>query len=136
MQCGNARTAFAHIRRGFYPTLKPAARTQHCTELLRQLTVLCPRMRCERRPGPEFLEQLLLPLVNIVFLMIPVLLVIIELTSLAALQASTPDLPQAAQAPVIAPARRSQPSHPNQDSEPPAPESAPLFADPMVGYGP
>lgn len=108
-------------------------------------------MRCERQERAEFVEQLVLPVVNIVFLLVPVLLVALELTSFAALQASTPDVPQAAQAPADLSfdpgfdlgldlgASPSQPAAPSQasvaDSAEPPP-STPLFPDPMLGYGP
>jgi hypothetical protein len=100
-------------------------------------------MRCKRQERAEFVEQLVLPVVNIVFLLVPVLLVALELTSFAALQASTPDVPQAAQAPAdlsfdlgfspIQPAAPSQASVPDSAEPPP---STPLFPDPMLGYGP
>ena len=88
-------------------------------------------MRRERRRGTEFVEQQLLPVINIVFLLIPVMLVVIELTSFAALQASAPDAPQAAQAPASSVTKQ-----PATTPAPPVQDRGPLFPDPMVGYGP
>jgi hypothetical protein len=98
-------------------------------------------MRRERRRGAEFVEQQLLPVINIVFLLVPVLLVVIELTSFAALQATAPDAPQAAQAPAVratSQALAPPPSTRSQDDEGAAaksPDPAPLFPDQMLGYG-
>ncbi|KIG11909.1 hypothetical protein DB30_02292 [Enhygromyxa salina] len=100
-------------------------------------------MHREPRSGAEFVEHLLLPVVNIVFLMIPVLLVVLELASLAALQASVPEETPSAQAPAgwISPSPSPSPSTeapteiPSQ-ARAKASNRAQLFPDPMVGYGP
>jgi hypothetical protein len=97
-----------------------------------------PPMRRERPEKAEFIEQLLLPVVNIVFLLVPVLLVVIEVTSFAALQATMPDAPQAARAPAVtSPREAAPPPQPSQTSTAGAesPNPAPLFPDQMLGYG-
>lgn len=91
-------------------------------------------MRCERRRGAELLELLLLPVINIGFLLIPVLVVVIELTSFAALQVSTPDAARAAQAPATSTSSPSQDRGP-RSTDPPAPTQSPLYPDPVLGYG-
>ncbi|WP_146158466.1 hypothetical protein [Enhygromyxa salina] len=91
-------------------------------------------MRREPRRGADFIEQLVLPVVNIVFLLVPVLLVVIELTSLAALQASTPDAAPSAQAPATW-SRDPAPAPLERVSPATAPTAEPVVPDPMIGYG-
>ncbi len=105
------------------------------------------------RPERTSMIERVLPALNVMVLLIPVLLVGLELTSLAAIHSSIPDFnPDVAQIetpraprPPQPPIRDASPAPPPSPPEagiddystlPSAARSRPLFADPLLGYGP